>query len=80
MSIVLIFILSTTSFTVAFVINWSRPEWFEILSSVLFILDAISNSMVFLIQKNRGQRTIINARNGSEDSEKLADKTKLLKN
>ena len=80
MSIVLIFILSTTSFTVAFVINWSRPEWFEILSSVLFILDAISNSMVFLIQKNRGQRTIINARNGSGDSEKLADKTNLLKN
>ena len=68
MSIVLIFILSTTPFTVAFLINWNRPGWFVILSSVLFILNAISNSIVFLVQKHRVRKANTFRRDVSESS------------
>ena len=57
MSIVLIFIVLTTPFVVAFLTPWNIPNWYRILSMGLFVLNQISNSIVFLIQRYRSQRS-----------------------
>ena len=73
MSIVLIFILSTTPFTISFLFNWSRPGWFATLGNVLFTVNAISNSLVFLIQKYRTQRSTLRSMNGRDVSSNSYD-------
>ena len=56
--IVSVFVCFTTPFVVVFITNWSTPHWMIKVGMMLFTLNQISNSIVYLTQKYRSNRSI----------------------
>ena len=52
-SVVFVFIFSSTPIVVIHLINWKHPEWLQLLGWCLYPVNAILNSVIFLVQDYR---------------------------
>ena len=76
--IVSVFIVFTTPFVVVFITNWNTPHWLMKFGMILFTLNQISNSIVFLIRKNRSNRSInIEKKSTKRQRKKKSDETEV---
>ena len=73
MGIVFVFIFFTTPFVVMHLVSWSKPQWIVKLSSFLFPLYQISNSLIYLLQKFRHKRRGSTTRSNSQISVNTQD-------
>ena len=60
-SIVLVFIFAKTPFVVVYLVPWNPPDWLYKVATVMFPLDHILNSIIYLIQKYRQKTTSRNS-------------------
>ena len=58
MSIVFVFVLSTTPYVVVNMVMWDRPLWLMKMSILMFPLNQVTNSLIYFIQKYRNERAV----------------------
>ena len=58
-SIALVFVMVSTPYVVANLIDWERPFWLVKLSIFLFPVNQMLNSLLYLIQKGHDKKEVI---------------------
>ena len=66
LGIALVFFVFTTPFVVVYLTTWNRPAFLKELSMYLFLMNPVSNSLVYLIKKYRSRRAINVQKNNTQ--------------